>query len=315
VSPRLRGVSLLALVFAPAVLAQEPKEPPRLPVTLPTVGTVIPLPKESDRRNVVVADVDAKGRIRIGDKAHTMDSFAKALTDASSPPKGEDGKAKHASELYVVLRLDRDLPWQAARWMLEACDDPKARVYRTGIAVRPEGAEEAAAARFLDIDLHWTRSAIDKALVPVAVKLEYAETEIPSTPADLYPFLKTRHADLDGKETLFDIETPAEAPTGEVLAAADAAIRHGAQCILLRGSKGAVPKDLPAAVAALPARKGGLVLTVLGTRVLPPAKDAPRLPPVVLEDGRAPLRKELRILSESLDEEIEIEAPEGNPPK
>src|SRR5689334_20007051 len=121
-------------------------------VTLPTVGTVVPLPKETDRRNIVVAEVDAKGRIRVGDKVHTLESFAKAIAEASAPRKDGEGKAKEVQELYVVLRLDRDLPWRAARWMLAAGGDPKLRVYRTWLAVQPEGAEEGAAARFPDIE-------------------------------------------------------------------------------------------------------------------------------------------------------------------
>lgn len=96
-----------------ALLAQEakvpaPKAEPAVPSDrLPTLGTVGDLPTEKER---LVVEVDAKGKVTVEGKALDLDAFRKVLLERADADREKEG-AK-VSNLYVVLRADRDLPWQ-----------------------------------------------------------------------------------------------------------------------------------------------------------------------------------------------------------
>ena len=280
-----RAIALAILVVlgaAAAVFAQEAKEgerkAPSVPSDrLPTLGTVGDLPKEKER---LVVEVDAMGKVTIEGKPLDLEAFRKVLLDRADANREKEGPK--ASNLHVVLRADRDLPWQGAQWLMQECASPKVRVHRILFAALPEdGGEEGAMATFLPVVVLTPGVAVPNAPpTEVTVKLEYDETEVPVMPADLYPFLKSKDRRLDGKTVNFEIDGNPTVPTGDVLRAMDAALRFGTKSVVFKGTRPLKDPSIEEALAALPARKAGLVLTVLGTRVLPPKKDAPAMPAV-----------------------------------
>lgn len=272
---------VIPLVLA-AVLAQEAKrEPAVLSDRLPTIGTVGDLPKEKFR---LVVEADRKGAITVEGKTLDLAEFRKVLLERADASREEAGPK--ASRLSVVLRADRDLPWQGAQWLMQECAAPKVRVHRILFAALPEdGGEEGAVATFLPMDVGVGVAVPNAPAATISVKLECDETEIPSDPGDLYPFLKAPDRRLEGKKVKFDIDAAPTVPTGDVLRTVDAALRFGAESVVFKGTRPLKDKSIEEALAALPARKAGLVLTVLGTRVLPPKKDAPAMPAVARVKG------------------------------
>ncbi len=173
------------------------------------------------------------------------------------------------SSANVVLRVDRDLPWQGSQWLMQVCADPKVRIYRIRFAALSEdAAAEGAVPTFLPTDSGKYAAGPGPGPAMLVVRLSY-DSEAPVTPEDLLAHLKAKRPDLLAQSLSVTIDADRSVPTGEVLRLLDAVRRWGAKSVLFRGTQVLKGDFLEDAVAAMPPRPGSLAITVLGSRVQP----------------------------------------------
>lgn len=258
-----------------AVLAPEaPKEAPAPAVPsgrLPVLGTVGDLPKEAER---LVLEVDAKGKVTSGGKVLDLADLRAILVERADGDRRAEG-AK-ASNLHVVLRADRDLPWQGAQWLMQECARPAVRVHRILFAARPEdGGEEGAMATFLPVDVR-TAGPDDEVQLTLNMRLRISkggDDAAPSDAAERIALFLGRDAALRG-----EIDASPAVPTGTVLHAVDAFLRSGVKAIVFRGTTTVASASVEAALAERPASEGRLSVHILDTRIPRPEVPAPMKP-------------------------------------
>ena len=246
--------------------AKDPQPPPRrVPrERLPMLGNVAALPPEAERIDV---EVDERGCVTVGGRILDMEGLGALLRERAdaaredAPPRG--------SLLHAVLRVDRDLPWQGAQWLMQACAGPEIRIYRIHFAAQSEdGGAEGAVPTFLPKD---TGPADGPAVAEtlLSARLTFGGDGPSLAPKDLLPFLEARYPDLPREGLKVEIVADPWVPAGDVLGAVDAVRRWGAPSVIFRGTQIFRGDTLERAVAGVPLRAGGLGMTVAGTRVEP----------------------------------------------
>jgi biopolymer transport protein ExbD len=54
----------------------------------------------------------------------------------------EDPSGANPSEVYVLIRCDRDIPWKEVQWVMQACADPRVRIYKLQFATAEWAGED-----------------------------------------------------------------------------------------------------------------------------------------------------------------------------
>ncbi len=267
--------SAMAFLLLAALGQEAAKEPPAPAVPsdrLPVLGTVGDLPKEADR---LVLEVDAKGKVTAAGKALDLEDLRRLLAERADADRETEG-AK-ASRLHVVLRADRDLPWQGAQWLMQECARPGVRVNRILFAARPEdGGGEGAMATFLPVDVR-TLAPDEEVVLTANMRLRISKEGDGAAPADAaarISGLVERDATLRG-----EIDASPAVPTGTVLQAVDVFLRSGVRPIVFKGTtQTPAMASLEAALAERPAVEGTLAVHLLDQRILRPEVPAPLKP-------------------------------------
>jgi len=91
--------------------------------------------KADDIDDRVILNVDTHGQVLYHKKAISLDELStilkdqKRLYDLKMKAKGESGmidiNGQKASKLYVLLRADRDTPWQHVQWLMSIMAEQK----------------------------------------------------------------------------------------------------------------------------------------------------------------------------------------------
>ena len=147
-------VVLLFALAAVAVAGDEVREEEELPSRL-RIDSAVRLPASPhalpDKGGYgVVINLDANGKLAVGDKGCTLDGLGKALALQVKAHKKMDGRA---STMRVLLRMDRDTPWVHAQWLMIVCAQNK--VNRVEIAVRRAGDQPGYLKCWLPLDRGW----------------------------------------------------------------------------------------------------------------------------------------------------------------
>ena len=178
-----------------------------------------------------------------------------------------------ASRGCVLLRADKDLPWQAIQWLMMAVAE--AKIYRMFHGVLPEkGFSEGALALFLPTDKGISPMAqepIEEILLPFAVS--YSGPEADSSAA--FKPLKQALARAGKIKHRVTIKASHNAPYGFILRLADVLLRAGVKKLDFRGTR--IPRrnaDLKELVRSMtrPIRKPGIRL---GNRELAGSAELP----------------------------------------
>jgi len=134
-------VLLLAAVVAGQGGAEAPAAPP---LTLPVASQGV-VDKGDDPHHRLILTVDAKGFVTWKGKKVTLDELSAILGkrneyfDLKMRAQGKSGHEDlpgggKASKLYVLLRADKDTPWQHVQWLLTLLAEQ--RIYKLQFAVR-----------------------------------------------------------------------------------------------------------------------------------------------------------------------------------
>jgi RNA polymerase sigma-70 factor (ECF subfamily) len=252
---------------------------------LPLVVAVEEPPPEGERIDL---EVDAKGRVLVGPDELGMAALQARLREAAAAHREEGPTGPSA--VTAVLRVDRDLSWQAAQWLMQACADPTVRIHRIAFAAAPDsGGVEGVLPTHLpkdDAELmkgpgevfeegesppstereRRSRSQPEKVIL---VKLTRAESGTPAAPRDLYPYLDRRFPDLRIGGFRGEIAADPRVPAGDVLAVVDAMRRAGMKSVVFRGTRILKEDSLEAALGQAPPPAEVLVITVLGESITP----------------------------------------------
>lgn len=135
-------VLLLAALVACGKNAEVPVELP--PVTLPVAASGAPDPGEYPDDRVTIS-VDAKGYVHCQGKQVNLDELGSTLSNLKEVyeldmrAKGKSGFERLrggglASKLYVLLRADRQTPWQHIQWLMTILAEQK--FYKLQLGVR-----------------------------------------------------------------------------------------------------------------------------------------------------------------------------------
>jgi biopolymer transport protein ExbD len=213
----------------------------------------------------LVVEVDEKGVVGIDGEALDMEGFRTRLLAEADGTREETGV--NASHREVVLRVDRDLPWQGAQWLMQACGAPDVRIHRIHFGgVSRDGAREGTVDAHLPIH---TGAAPATPEMNISIRAEYLAYGNPVTTADLTAHLDGRFPDRESRDFKVEIDAKPSVPTGDVVALVEAVRKWGANSVVFRGTSLMKEPTLEAAVARTPPRTGGLAITVLGRRVEP----------------------------------------------
>jgi hypothetical protein len=230
---------------------------------LPILRAIEPLPGEGER---VEIEVDLKGLVTIDGTVLQIEDLMRILGEKADVNR-DDG-ASRVSLMHAVFRVDRDLPWQGAQWLMQTCANPAIRISRIHFAAAgPEAGSEGAIPTWLPIDQGLTSVPHENEPVTVNVGLAAGDTDAADRPEDLDLHLRTRFPDAEPAKIIVVIAATNSVTTGEVLGAAEAARRWGAKEVQFKGTRS--PRDyfLGQEVEGIPARKGGLEITVGGKSV------------------------------------------------
>ncbi|NUN52137.1 MAG: hypothetical protein HUU06_05010 [Planctomycetaceae bacterium] len=270
------AMAVLVLLLAPSRGVRAQDAPPARGVDrarLPVLGTVGDLPPVGSR---IVVEVEPKGWMTVDGRASGHAEFLKALRTKAAPGRPEKGP----SPLHLVLRVDRDLPWQAVRWILAECAAPDVRVRRVFFAAVPEdGGEEGAFAFFQPEDpLPEARS--------WRFELRLREVREPLCPGDVYASMDTLGSRLDPAEYYSSVSVRAvpRMATGEVLSTADMILRRGTRDLRLEGAAPETVPDIEQALKAMPPAPG-TYSPWMGGPLRPFGERARRPPPVARVKG------------------------------
>ncbi len=240
------AVLVLLLAAPPGIRAEDAPPAPGVPRDrLPVLGTVGDLPAAGSR---VVVEVQPQGWMTVDGRTTDYAGFLKTLRTRAAPGRPEKGP----SPLHLVLRVDRDLPWQAVRWILAECAAPDVRVRRVLFAAAPEdGGEEGAFAFFQP-----------EAPLPEAkswrFELRLREVREPLCPGDVYASMDTLSSRTDPAEYYASVSLKAvpRMATGDVLSTADMILRRGTRDLRLEGAAPETVPDIEQALKALPPAVG-----------------------------------------------------------
>jgi biopolymer transport protein ExbD len=245
----LIAVSLVVVAFGPLGEIAAGKAPAPV-ISLPRVGTIGDHPPAGQR---TVVEVDAAGIIRVRKQKMSLDELALYLRKQADRKRLAD--IRKTSAWYVVIRMDRTVPWGVAQWIMQMCARPNVRITRVHFAVLPEkGDEEGTLATHLPSGQGLGRLS--------SAPLRVHAGGPGSDPTALYAKFKGR------------IETPCEVnanrlvPLGYVLRVVDVLHRAGTDAIFFRGTP---PPAGETAIADLireaRAVKDGPTITVGGDQI------------------------------------------------
>jgi hypothetical protein len=162
--------------------------------------------------------------------------------------------------------VDRDLPWQGAQWLMQACAGPDVRISRIHFAVAPDsGGEEGVLPTFLPKDAG--ARAGEPPPMTISVRLTRADSGVAVAPRDLYPYLDGRFPDLRTSGFQGHIDAAPGVSAGDVLAVVDVMLRSGMSSVQFKGTRAHKGDTLEASLAGLPAPGGALQISVLGTPI------------------------------------------------
>ena len=241
--------ALSCAAAAPPAPAQDAPAPPRMASDrLPVLGTVGDAPPAAER---ILVEVEPAGWLSMDGRTAYLDSFRKVLRTRATAARRKDGE----NPLSVLIRADRETPWQAVRWLLAECAAPEAGVRRVFFAARPEdGGEEGAFAAFLG------EAEVPDEARPKRFRLRWWDVREELSPFDAFAYLGERTPFLRDLHKLAVVSATPRMHTGLVLQTADALIRWGVADVRLEGPAPASVADLEAAVKGLPAESGRLSL-------------------------------------------------------
>jgi biopolymer transport protein ExbD len=243
-------------------------------IALERIGTIGDYPATP-----VVVNVDAEGTMTVGGQAMDLAALEKLLLLRANESRSDS--PGNPSDVAVVLRLDRTLPWGAAQWLMQTCAHPEVRIMRIHFAVLPEdGSEEGSLAAHLDPDAGLIETPArlrDRLKITARVH----GTGEGSSPGSMFEKAK---AILAADPTLAcEVNADRLVPTGYVLRVMDVLHRAGAREMTFVGTRS--PQG-PGAIANLvgEARKKPVMPTIelLGTKV---GDEAGKLPPLARVRG------------------------------
>ena len=92
--------------------------------------------EDNDPHDRLILNIDRFGRLLFREKARSLDEIATILSEAKrvynlrQRAKGKSGYEKvkggaEASSLFVLLRADRDTPWQHVQWLMTVMAEEK----------------------------------------------------------------------------------------------------------------------------------------------------------------------------------------------
>jgi hypothetical protein len=239
---RILAAALAALALAAPVTAQEggdgTKKAPASPESvardrLPVLGTVGDLPPEKER---VVVELTPAPALKFGGVAMDLRGLRQLLGSKADGLREE--KEPHASRLHVVLRADRDVPWQDVQRVMQACADPALRIYRILFAAVPEdGGAEGAIATFLPMDRGLPDDQRPPVWTSLPVHLRSANPLSSSPGPALYVHLEKTFGGLKGMSWAAQLDADPSVSTGAVLQSVDVLLRWGVKVVFFQGTQ------------------------------------------------------------------------------
>ncbi|MCB9884324.1 MAG: hypothetical protein H6838_02465 [Planctomycetes bacterium] len=240
---------------------------------LPTTRSVGPLPPATD---TVTVSVHPDGRLVHDGKTIGLDALGSLLSsEASTRTKTHIFGLYPASDLNLLLEVDRDLPVGALLPLQLLLERPDIRVHRVFFAARAEsqGADGdlGAIAWFQPPDIGGSDAL---ALSQEDIVTMEAGKAAPH-PADLYHQLHARQSSGHQQVSALLVNPPANAPFGLVLQVAEAGFQAGTRFVYLGGDASASryarmaggSKGLDDVVAAIPPLAGELEIRLAGKAI------------------------------------------------
>ena len=232
-----------APVAPPPTASSSPAVPSPADPDLPRVSTVGTAAKDLPRPAAALT-IRRSGALDLDGKPVEFAALAEVLR-AAAGMKGAPGSPEFASDLNLVIRADRGLPWRAAQWVAQTAAVEGISRILFGVLPTSNG-EEGTFAVFLPRDRGLSPGGGMPAAPPVKVRLE-TDGWWDSTPLALYATLRggaARRAQLDAAGTV---------ATGAVLEVADLLYRAGVRELFLGGtSPPRASEALPAATREAP---------------------------------------------------------------
>ena len=102
-------------------------------------------PRSQQERDQALADWPNHRRILIKYKGVEYDLKAlktKLYEIAETKRNPDDPSGANPSEVYVLIRCDRDIPWKEVQWVMQACADPRVRIYKLQFATAEWSGED-----------------------------------------------------------------------------------------------------------------------------------------------------------------------------
>jgi hypothetical protein len=221
----LRALAIVAMALITAAACSGPAETPAedgaAGITLARIGTIGDYP-EADGRLIV--EVDAEGVLTVDGKVLGLGEYGDLLLARAE--ESRQVEPPNASDLSVVLRMDRSLPWAVAHWLIQDCADPDRRVWKIHFAAIPEGGgEEGTLGCYLPHDRGIARVP-ERVPERLNIAVRYSDAGEGSNPTALYEKVKTR---LAGDPTVsVRVLVADDVPVGEALRVMDVLYRAGA---------------------------------------------------------------------------------------
>jgi biopolymer transport protein ExbD len=90
----------------------------------------------NEKRRVIVNLLKNEGggppTLKVRGEDMDLDKFKQYLQPEAEMSREPDGP--RASELFILIRADKGSRWQDVQWVMQACADPKIRVYKLQFA-------------------------------------------------------------------------------------------------------------------------------------------------------------------------------------
>jgi biopolymer transport protein ExbD len=204
-------------------------------IQLARVGTLGDYPHRAKR---LIVNVAADGSVQVGGRQLSWSGVRETLGAFSGGPQWSSGD-RH---LYVVLRVDRSVPWGIPARIVSICADADVDLRRIMFAVLPEeGVGEGAVAWFLPDDICICGGRCDghersEPREVRALRVDLVPSETNAHPVHLYSELLSEKAEVvPGGLLVASLAARAGVPTGRVLQTYDVLLRAGVDYILRSG--------------------------------------------------------------------------------
>jgi len=127
-----KDIELLQLPWSTEAQADQGKEDLRIIINVVKAGNIR---EQKDWKSGDPVDIKVKGEVvDLKTLTQKLLVFAERKRDMEHPMQ--------PSEVFALIRCDRDIRWREVQWVMQACADPDVRIYKLQFATsKPKGSK------------------------------------------------------------------------------------------------------------------------------------------------------------------------------